>query len=142
MKTRYMLLGLLAATLSFNALAGDKVYKWKDASGVTHFTDTPPPKGTQFDDLRLKGGTTVAAAPEEVIKSADDAAAAKAQSDASKSRCEQARTRLALLESPVDVTTMQDGKSVVMSKEARAAETNVAKTQVASYCEAGTANGG
>ena len=140
MKTRYMLLGLLAAMLSFGALAGDKVYKWKDASGVTHFTDTPPPKGTQFDDLRLKGGTTVAATPEEQKAEAD--AAVKPATEASKSRCEQARTRLALLEGQTDLTTMQDGKPVVMTKEARTAETTVAKTQVASYCEATAANGG
>jgi hypothetical protein len=141
MKTRYMLLGLLAAMLSFGALAGDKVYKWKDANGVTHFTDTPPPKGTQFDDLRLKGGTTVAAAPEEA-KPAEADVAAKASGDAAKSRCEQARTRLALLEGPTDLTTMQEGKPVVMSKEARASETSVAKSQVQNYCAATDSNGG
>jgi hypothetical protein len=140
MKTRYMLLGLLAATLSLNALAGDKVYKWKDANGVTHFTDTPPPKGTQFDDLRLKGGTTVAA-PEDQ-KPPETEAAAKATAGAAKSRCDQARQRLALLTGPTDLTTMQDGKPVVMTKEARTAETNVARTQVQNYCEATASNGG
>ena len=34
--------GLLAAS----AVQGGEVYQWKDANGVTHYSQTPPPKGS------------------------------------------------------------------------------------------------
>lgn len=34
--------------LSLNPdFANAKIYKWKDSSGVTHFTEDPPPSGAQ-----------------------------------------------------------------------------------------------
>jgi hypothetical protein len=38
---------LVPAMLLSAPLAAQQVYKWKDASGVTHFTSDPPPKGRQ-----------------------------------------------------------------------------------------------
>ena len=40
---------LLPAMLLSAPLAAQQVYKWKDASGVTHFTSDPPPKGQQYE---------------------------------------------------------------------------------------------
>lgn len=42
-----MLIGLCAlCALSFAACAAAQVYKWTDAGGVVHFSDTPPANGT------------------------------------------------------------------------------------------------
>jgi hypothetical protein len=46
-------LGLVALLLALPTLAGE-VYTWKDAKGVTHYSDSPPPdsayKKTRTDD--------------------------------------------------------------------------------------------
>ena len=46
-------LGLAALLIALPAFAG-QVYSWKDAKGVTHYSDSPPPeteyKKTQVDD--------------------------------------------------------------------------------------------
>ena len=39
-----LLLGMLCAFAGTAAWAGE-IYQWKDARGVTHYSDAPPPKG-------------------------------------------------------------------------------------------------
>lgn len=96
------------------------VYTWKDAKGVTHYSDAPPPKGIgkpQVKTMRASvpaktpaatatpaAGTTVAATAA-VAKAANDAAAANA-------RCSQARANLIALQgtAPVGLDADRDGK--------------------------------
>ncbi|HET9835259.1 MAG TPA: DUF4124 domain-containing protein [Rhodanobacteraceae bacterium] len=59
-----------AAALALAASANAQVYKWKDAKGVTHYSDTAPASGTDYQKVKLSGS---AASP--VIASASTAAA-------------------------------------------------------------------
>jgi glutaredoxin len=45
----------LAALIATGAAAQDQMYKWKDAAGIYHYSDTPPPKG-QVQVLRPDSG--------------------------------------------------------------------------------------
>lgn len=38
----------LSALLAVGAVVADDVFEWKDARGVTHYTQTPPPAGTAY----------------------------------------------------------------------------------------------
>ncbi|GAB3348502.1 DUF4124 domain-containing protein [Lysobacter tyrosinilyticus] len=55
-RTICLALGLVALALALPAFAG-KVYQWKDANGVTHYSDAPPPaqQGVQHRQLKDKG---------------------------------------------------------------------------------------
>lgn len=44
------------AALACAAGAGAQVYKWKDAKGVTHFSDTPPASTIGKSELKTSGG--------------------------------------------------------------------------------------
>ena len=139
MKTPTLLLGSLAILLSLAAHSADKVYKWKDANGVVHFTDTAPPQGTQFDNVQVKGGAAAITEtkPEpgmgEPADSTDATQTAAASPD--KARCDEAKGRVALLQSKSDVSMQQqDGKAARLSKEQRATELTVAQSQVTAYC--------
>jgi hypothetical protein len=142
MKTPYLLLGLLACALSLPALAADKVYKWKDANGIVHFTDQPPPKGTEFDNVQVKGSVTTELSgaekgnPADPGKAADEAAAAAAAAATpNKQQCDEAKTQVSQLSGPGDVaTTDKDGKTVRLNKESRANELAIAKAKVQTYC--------
>jgi len=142
MKTPYLLLGLLACGLSLPALAADKVYKWKDANGIVHFTDQPPPKGTEFDSVQVKTTATAAGASAEngdqpdPGKAADEAAAAAtAAATPNKKQCDEAKAQVGQLAGPGDVaTTGSDGKAVRLNKEDRANELAVARAKVQTYC--------
>ena len=146
MKTAYLLVGLVAAVTCLGAHAADKFYKWKDANGIVHFTDTPPPQGTEFESVAVKGAAAItqsnsADAARKDEAAASDAAAADASgdkktaaNDVGKARCEQAQQRLTILEGQGDVSVEENGKAVRLNKDRRAAEINVAKAQVQAYC--------
>jgi hypothetical protein len=50
---RILSIALTAALLSSPALAS-KFYRWVDENGVTHYTQTPPPEGTQRREVRTR----------------------------------------------------------------------------------------
>lgn len=50
---------MLLATASTAAFAAD-IYQWKDANGVTHYSDSPPTKGA----FRTRGRQAAAPAPD------------------------------------------------------------------------------
>jgi glutaredoxin len=53
-KTRQLIMTL--AALLCAASAGAQVYKWKDAKGVIHFSDAPPPPAVQQAEVRNYAG--------------------------------------------------------------------------------------
>lgn len=139
MRTPIVLLGLLGL-IAASSHAADKVYKWKDAAGVTHFSDAPPPKGTQFENVQVKGENPVTTSESSEADAGDkpkeDTAAADPNTPASgdKALCDQAKNRLTLLDSKSELNTVENGKTVPMTAQMRAAELNVARAQVQSYC--------
>ncbi|UPG88947.1 DUF4124 domain-containing protein [Luteibacter aegosomaticola] len=51
---RYVVLALLVTVCP---LALAQAYKWKDAQGVTHYSDSPPPgQGAKVEKIQMKGG--------------------------------------------------------------------------------------
>jgi len=49
------LLFALCLAVVASPLAAQTVYQWKDAKGVTHYSDSPPPKGGTRRDVRPSG---------------------------------------------------------------------------------------
>lgn len=45
---------LISLLLVLPAIAGAQVYKWKDAKGVVHYSDSPPPNGVKFKTLHIR----------------------------------------------------------------------------------------
>ena len=90
-------LSLLFATTA--ATAGD-LYQWKDANGVTHYSQTPPASGNYKE--RTESGRDIGAKPVQ----------AAAATPAEPAECATSRSNLALLESkaPVQQDTDGDGK--------------------------------
>ncbi|WP_411832947.1 DUF4124 domain-containing protein [Pseudoxanthomonas mexicana] len=115
------LLGLLC--LGAPALAGT-VYQWKDANGVTHYSDKPP-AGEKYQDRRIdnRGGTTQAAVP--------------AGKSVENPQCTTARRNLELLQGDAPVhQTGEDGKSTGQPLDAtqRANQRTLAEAAVKAYC--------
>lgn len=136
MKAIQVAFGLLAAVAATAGHSAEKVYKWKDANGIVHFSDAPPPKGTEFDNVKIVNQSTAitqtdtaAAAP-----AAGDAAAKPEQDNSNAARCDNAQKRVALLSSNLPLTVQRGDKIVEMSAADRAAELSIAKTTVDSLC--------
>lgn len=117
-------LALVVLFLAQPALAG-KVYQWKDAKGVTHFSDAPPPDKQGVRNREIKAGP---AAPEQ-------AAAAPAEDPG----CTTARKNLEHLKSdrPVGLDANGDGQpDKEMTAEERANQVALAEQTIKTYCTA------
>ena len=114
---------LLASACSV-ALAS-KVYQWKDAKGVTHYSDSPPP-GDKYQDRRIdnQGAAILEAAP--AGKSVEDP------------QCTIAKRNLELLagKSAVQQDTDGDGKPDTALDDAdRANQRELAQAAAKAYCK-------
>lgn len=118
---------LVLATPAFAA----KVYQWKDAKGVTHYSDSPPPdqviKGRNVSD---KGGQEAPAVAKPVVNA----------------NCTNARSNLTVLQgsAPVSIDEDKDGKpDRNIDDGERANRTALAEAQIKTYCGGGAvASGG
>ena len=138
--------------LSLACIAGfasaQQIYKWKDANGVIHFSQTPPANGTHYAKMQLanqpevSSGTSAPSnmeserAPETPV--ARPAASGGTRPDTPSNRaelCKQLSSNVALLQGkqPV-VSDGSDGKQQVMSDNARAQQLATARAQQVQYC--------
>lgn len=109
------------------ARAGE-VYQWKDASGTTHYSDAPPPKGAfQSRDIRQRDGT-----PALTATPAQPTTAANAN-------CTLARTNLDRLKAGGNIGLDADGDGkpdAPFSDEQRAQQTALAERNIKTFCSA------
>ena len=113
-------LACLLACIALTAQAqSNGVYKWKDAKGVTHYADTPPPAGRYGN----------------VLPDAASRVAAPAKPDA---RCTTARSNIERLKSggaDIGLDANGDGKpDAPMTAEQRAAQLKLAEAAANSFC--------
>ena len=120
---------LLASACSV-ALAS-KVYQWKDAKGVTHYSDSPPP-GQQYEDRPVDSHGAPALAASPVGKSVENP------------QCTTAKRNLELLSgsTSLQMDTDNDGKpDKVLDDSSRKAQRGVAEAAIAAYCTPVPASG-
>ena len=149
---------LLAASilgLSLACVAGfasaQQIYKWKDAGGVIHFSQTPPANGTHYTKMQLTSEPDVASNPSssaatEGDKEPDSSARQRAttsggtQADTPSNRaelCKQLSANITLLQGKQPVVTGGGDKQAVMSDNAREQQLATARAQQVQYCSSG-----
>jgi len=121
-----LVLACLLACLAMDAQAqSNGVYKWKDARGVTHYSDTPPPKGRY-------GSVSTDPAPRAVAQ-----AVADAKLDP---RCITARANIDQLKSgrtDIGLDTDRDGKvDKPLEESQRADQLRMAEASARNFCKA------
>lgn len=124
---------LAASALTGSMLAGSAlaqssdVYQWKDAKGVTHYSDSPPAKG-KYDSrvIEARKGTPAVASAEP--RKPDPKAVAN---------CSLARTNLTRLQAVGDIGLDADGDGQpdsTMSPQDRAKQTTLAEANIKTWC--------
>ena len=122
-----LVLGLCAAPL-----CAATVYKWKDAKGVTHYSDSPPPTGAYRE---------IAAPADKPSRVATPQAAAPKGPPPISADCAQARLNRQHLQgsAPVGLDADRDGKpDTVMADDERARQLAQAESAVRAHCPGGT----
>lgn len=118
---------VLCLALAIPPLAAQTVYQWKDAKGVTHYSDSPPPKGATRRELRTPAGTPY-------VAQAQAPAAENAQ-------CVQARLNLVRLQGNAEVglDADRDGKpDATLNPEDRAKQIELMRGAIKANCPAGS----
>lgn len=136
---RYLVLALLVTVCP---LAFGQAYKWKDAQGVTHYSDSPPPAGTKVEKIKTSGVVIPPAgnpAPASTAAAAAKPASASSVADTPANRtklCEQLRKNADTL-SKEKVVSVDDGKggSRVLDDAGRARQVETTQAQMTLYCK-------
>ena len=137
-----ILIGLLALSAG---LAVAQVYKWKDANGNMHYSDTPPAPGQAKPEVvntvnmpvssivTAKAPAIVATAKPSASEVASAVAAKKAQQDPR--LCQQAQARKTfLLSGQLSKAVNEKGEVEYMSESQRAAELQEVEKAIKQFC--------
>ena len=100
-----------------------RVYQWKDANGVTHYTDLPPTQAHQRRDIDNHGSATEIA----TVKPAENEQCAGSRANLQKLQANQT----------IGVDTNGDGKSDrTLSSDERASQIELNQAAIKAYCPA------
>jgi hypothetical protein len=137
MKSSMIALALLLMT----PLVSAQVYKWKDASGTVHYSQTPPPGvNTKFKEMKPSSDVeaTPAAAPTtSKSEAATPAPTTTTVADTPENRsklCTSLQTNLAALNGSGAVVMQQGGKQTALDDSQRKQQAAAAQTQYQQYC--------
>lgn len=143
---------ILLVLASLWGVVAAQVYTWRDASGKTHYSDTPPPG---VDAKKMRAGTSTdsagsAAAARGIAeqdmefrkrKAEADKTQAKAEQERKEAQegklnCEEARNQLGALESGQRMSRINDrGEHIPLDDEMRMQEIEKARKAVQSWCK-------
>lgn len=138
---------LAVALLLLAPLAMGQAYKWTDASGTVHYSDNPPPKGTQFKRITTSGSAQPLAEPAKAApgegrgepNASNESAPAKAQSVADtpenrKKLCTTLKGNLEILRDKKPVVVQEGNQSRVLDDAQRKQQQATAESQYKQYC--------
>ena len=124
MAAHFRLAVVVVALLACGAAAAGDVYQWKDAKGVTHYSDAPPPNGQyQARDVSHRDieATTASASPAPVTNQ----------------NCAQAKINLDRLKTGGDIGLDANGDGqpdAPFSDAERTRQTQMAEAKIRIYC--------
>lgn len=133
-------LAMLSLAFVAASAQAQAVYTWKDAKGVTHYSDSPPPKGAGKAKMKSvqapqpATGVAKATASVDGDKTSPQAAAKVAAANA---RCSQARANLQALQgtAPVGPDADGDGKpDTTLSADDRAKQVEAMQAAIQGSC--------
>jgi hypothetical protein len=131
---------LLVAPLA----VAQQIYKWTDAKGTVHYSQSAPPEGTRYQQVKLAGGVEAGDAP--APQPAADSTPAPTDAPAPTSTpvadtpdnraklCATLKSNLATLQGSGPVVMQQGGKPALLDEAQRKQQIATANTQYQQYC--------
>jgi hypothetical protein len=118
-----------------------QVYKWTDAHGTVHYSETPPPQGTSFKRITTTGAeqpgpaaSAAGAAPAAAAPAATGSATVPNTPENRAKFCSSLKANLALLKGDEGVVLEQGGQSVPLDDIQRRQQIALAEKQYQQYC--------
>jgi hypothetical protein len=124
MRLCHAILATLLFSLAGVSQAGD-LYQWKDAKGVSHYSDSPPPEGQyQARNIQVRDGQKPLAVETRVTTAAS-------------ANCTLAKANLERLKAGGDIGLDADGDGkpdAPLNAEERTSQTQLAETNIQKFC--------
>lgn len=142
-------LSIALALLLVAPLACAQVYKWTDAHGTIHYSETPPPTGTKYSQVSVNSGSSAPAADNTPPPAASSNSSSNAQggsgspqpttmTDTPENRaklCASLKANIATLQGsgPV-VMTGTGGQQQLLNADQRKQQLDASQSQYNQYC--------
>ena len=139
-------LSIALALLLVAPLACAQVYKWTDAHGTTHYSESPPPTGTKYSQVSVNTGTsapagsenTPAAAPNSNPSSQSANAAPQGPvEDTPENRaklCTSLKANMSTLQGGGPVVMNNGGQQQLLNADQRKQQLDASQSQYNQYC--------
>jgi len=130
---------LLVAPLA----VAQQIYKWTDAKGTVHYSQSAPPEGTRFQQVKLAGGVESPATPaaQPAAETAPAPAIAPAPAgpvadtpDNRAKLCATLKSNLATLQGSGPVVMQENGKPALLDDAQRKQQVESANAQYQQFC--------
>jgi hypothetical protein len=124
-------------------LASAQVYKWTDAQGTTHYSETPPSTGTKYSQVTVSGGE----APASAASSSASASTSSSQSSSDNAQpvadtpdnraklCASLKTNIGTLQGSGPVVMQgSGGQQQLLNADQRKQQLDASQSQYQQYC--------
>jgi hypothetical protein len=131
---------LTALLIALPAIASAQVYKWVDANGTTHFSESPPPQGVKYQSIHTRIGADQPQGSDHNDTGAKDTNPDSGKADNSRSPqlkrfCAQLESNITLLKSKQPLQRMgSDGKTTQVDDAVRAQQLKQQQQRYNAYC--------
>lgn len=133
---------LAVALLLIAPMAIAQVYKWTDAHGTVHYSESPPPHGQHYKQITLTGSAEPIAqpsspAPESANPDTAGAATSQPVADTPENRtklCTSLKANLSTLKGSGPVVIEENGQQKVLNDAQRKQQIATATSQYQQYC--------
>lgn len=152
-KKSFLTFAAVLLSISFTATAAQPIYKWKDSQGNIKYTQSKPPRGTEYQTIyqRQSGnqeqnqvqentdssGSDKVDLQDEIIakQNKEQKRVEKANEDVRAKNCTIAQNNLNSLTTSQRVFTQIDGERRLLTDKERKDKTDAAKDNIDKYCK-------
>lgn len=141
-------LSIALALLLVAPLAFAQVYKWTDAHGTVHYSETPPPTGTKYSQVSVNTGSSEPAGGDNASAATSSSASAPSQSggnnapqgpveDTPENRaklCTSLKANIGTLQGSGPVVMSNGGQQQLLNADQRKQQLDASQSQYSEYC--------
>jgi hypothetical protein len=139
-------LSIALALLLIAPLASAQVYKWTDAHGTVHYSESPPPTGTKYSQVSVNAGTSspagaenssAAASGNSTTASNTNRAPQAPMQDTPENRaklCSSLKANISTLQGTGPVVMNNGGQQQVLNGDQRKQQLDASQSQYSQYC--------
>jgi uncharacterized protein DUF4124 len=140
-------LSIALALLLVAPLACAQVYKWTDAHGTTHYSESPPPTGTKYSQVSVNTGASAPAGGDGATAATSSSSNSTSQGSSSAPQgpvedtpenraklCSSLKANIGTLQGGGPVVMSNGGQQQLLNADQRKQQLDASQSQYSQYC--------